>query len=179
MKILKVLFGVLFVIISFALVVAAFTEKNYAVERDITIDRPNEAVFNYIKFLKNQDNYSVWAMKDPNMKKEYRGTDGAVGFVATWESDQSDVGKGEQEIKKISAGNRIDTELRFLEPFQATDHAYMVTEALSENQTKTKWGFNGQMKYPMNLMLLFINMEEMLGKDLETGLKNLKTNLEK
>jgi hypothetical protein len=35
------------------------------------------------------------------------------------------------------------------------------------------------MKYPMNLMLLFFNMDEMLGKDLNTGLTDLKTILEK
>jgi hypothetical protein len=35
------------------------------------------------------------------------------------------------------------------------------------------------MKYPMNIMLLFMNMDEMLGKDLETGLVNLKAVMEK
>jgi hypothetical protein len=34
------------------------------------------------------------------------------------------------------------------------------------------------MKYPMNLMLLFMNMEKMVGNDLGNGLKNLKTILE-
>jgi hypothetical protein len=55
----------------------------------------------------------------------------------------------------------------------------MITESVSDNQTKVKWGFSGEMKYPMNLMLLFMNMEEMVGKDLATGLQNLKTKLEK
>jgi hypothetical protein len=35
------------------------------------------------------------------------------------------------------------------------------------------------MPYPGNLMTLFIDMEEALGKDLEKGLKNLKRLLEK
>jgi hypothetical protein len=35
------------------------------------------------------------------------------------------------------------------------------------------------MPYPMNIMLPFMNMEEMLGGDLENGLKNLKNILEK
>jgi hypothetical protein len=34
------------------------------------------------------------------------------------------------------------------------------------------------MKYPMNLMLLFMDMEGMLGGDLEQGLTNLKGVLE-
>ena len=113
------------------------------------------------------------------MKKEYRGTDGTVGFVSAWDSEKGDVGKGEQEIKKITDGERIDFELRFIKPFESTEPAYLITESTSDNQTKVKWGFSGKMKYPMNLMLLCMNMEEMIGKDLQTGLNNLKTTLEK
>jgi len=55
----------------------------------------------------------------------------------------------------------------------------MSTEAVGGNQTKVKWGFNGKMPYPMNLMLLVMNMDKMLGDQLQTGLNNLKTILEK
>ena len=96
------------------------------------------------------------------MKKTYSGTDGTVGFVSAWESDNKDVGIGEQEIKKITEGERIDFELRFFEPFESTDPAYMTTESVSENQTKVKWGFNGHMDYPMNIMMLFIDFEKMI-----------------
>jgi len=61
----------------------------------------------------------------------------------------------------------------------STDYGYFVTEALSANQTIVKWGFNGKMPYPMNVMMLFMNMDEMLGKDLQASLINLKSNLEK
>jgi len=36
----------------------------------------------------------------------------------------------------------------------------------------------GHMNYPMNLMLLFMDMEQMIGKDFDQGLANLKTVLE-
>jgi hypothetical protein len=35
------------------------------------------------------------------------------------------------------------------------------------------------MKYPSNLTMLFMNMEKMVGGDLEKGLQNLKILLEK
>jgi hypothetical protein len=116
---------------------------------------------------------------DPNMKKSYRGTDGTVGFVSAWESKIDSVGVGEQEIKKIIEGERVDFELRFIKPFEATEPAFMTTEAVSESQTKVKWGFSGHMDYPMNLMMLFMDFEKMIGDDLQTGLNNLKTVLEK
>jgi len=178
MKILKTILIVIVIIIALPLVIALFTQKDYAVEREVSIDKPKQEVFDYVKYLKNQDNYSKWAMMDPEMEKTYEGTDGTVGFVSAWESDNPDVGKGEQEIIKITDTDRIDYELRFYEPFEATDNAYMITEEQSDNQTIVKWGFNGRMNYPMNLMLLFMDMETMLGSDLETGLTNLKDVLE-
>jgi uncharacterized protein YndB with AHSA1/START domain len=153
--------------------------KDYAVEREITINKPRDSVFLFAKYLKNQDLYSTWNQKDPKMKKTYSGTDGTVGFIAGWESTNDEVGVGEQEIKKIVEGERLELELRFKIPYESKDNAYMTTEALSPNETKVKWGFKGQMPYPMNLMLVTMNMDKMLGKELQTGLENLKVLLEK
>ncbi len=102
MKILKTILIAVGILIAVPLIVSLFVKKDYEVEREITIDKPKEDVFDYVKFLKNQDNYSKWATMDPDMKKTYRGTDGTVGFISAWESNNKDVGKGEQEIKKIT-----------------------------------------------------------------------------
>ena len=179
MRILKKILIVLGIIILIPLVIALFTKKDYAVERAIVINKPNQEVFNYVKYLKNQDHYSKWAKMDPNMKKTYRGEDGTVGFVSAWESDKEGVGAGEQEIKKIMEGQRLDFELRFIEPFEAKERGYMITEATNENQTNVKWGFDGHMNYPMNIMLLFMDFDKVIGDDLQTGLNNLKIELEK
>jgi hypothetical protein len=179
MKILKIILIGIVSIIALALIVALFVKKEYAVEREVVIHKPKDEVFNYIKYLKNQDNFSVWAKMDPNMKKEFKGTDGTIGFVSSWDSQEKNVGKGEQEIKGIKEGERIDYELRFIKPFEATDYAYLVTENAGDAETKVKWGFNGKFNYPMNLMQLCMNMDAMLGKDLQQGLDNLKAIQEK
>lgn len=178
MRILKKIVFVLLALVGIALVAGLVMTKDYAVEREITINQPKDSVFNYVKMMKNQDSFSVWNMKDPNSKRTFTGTDGEIGFIYSWNGND-DVGEGEQEIKKIIPGERIDMELRFKRPMESTDYAYFVTEALSANQTKVKWGFNGKMPYPMNVIMLFMNMDEMLGKDLQAGLDNLKSNLEK
>lgn len=179
MKILKIVLIVIIAIIAVPLIAAIFMKKDYAVVRSTTINKPKQEVFEYIKALKNQDNFSVWANIDKGMKKEYRGTDGTVGFVSAWESQNKEVGKGEQEIIAIAEGEKIDYELRFIEPFEAKDHAYMATEAVSDSVTTVKWGFDGKMDYPMNIMLAMMDMETMLGTQLQTGLDNLKKELEK
>lgn len=174
----KIFFGLLGIIV-LALIVALFMPKEYAVEREITINKPIDSVFNYVKYLKNQNEFSVWANIDPNMKSTFKGTDGAVGAVSAWESKVKEVGIGEQEITKISEGKRLDFELRFKEPMNDTAMGFMSTEMMAGNQTKVKWGINGVIPYPMNIMLPFMNMDQMIGKDLQQGLDNLKIKIEK
>lgn len=178
MKILKNILYAIIALIVIVLIIGLFVSKDYAVERQVTINKSKDVVFNYVKYLKNQGNYSVWAKTDPNMKSTYTGTDATPGFISAWESLDKNVGKGEQEITKIIDGERIDYELRFFEPMKSTDLAYMTTESADDGQTLVRWGFTGHMKYPMNLMLLFINMDKAIGNDFGQGLSNLKTILE-
>jgi len=132
-----------------------------------------------IKKVLNQDHHSVWAMKDPHMKKNYSGADGTVGFIAAWQSENPEVGVGEQEIINVLENKRLEFELRFKKPFESTDPAYVTTESVGPEQTIVKWGFKGSMPYPMNIMLLMMNMEVKLAGDLTKGFLNLKTLLEK
>lgn len=176
MRIFKKILIVILIIIAVPLIIALFVENEYAVEREITINKSKPEVFNYVKHLKNQDHYSKWVMIDPNMKKDFRGTDGTVGFVYAWEGNKN-AGKGEQEIKGISEGERVDVEIRFIKPFEGMATAPIITERVSDNKTKVKWGLKGSSNYPMNFMNLF--MDNMLGEDLETSLRNLKSILEK
>lgn len=160
------------------LIARIFLEKEYTVVREITINKSKTKVFDYVKYLKNQGNYSKWAMADPNMEKTYSGTDATEGFISAWESKIDEVGVGEQQIIGISYGQRIDYEIRFKVPFEAVNKAYMSTESITDSITLVKWGFNGEMNYPGNLILLFMNMDKILGPDLELGLQNLKQLLE-
>lgn len=72
MRILKKILVVLAIIIAIPLIVALFVKKDYAVEREVIINKPKAEVFNYIKFIKNQGHYSKWSMMDPAMKKTYQ-----------------------------------------------------------------------------------------------------------
>ena len=179
MKTLKIIGLILVGIIVLALITGLFVNGNYAVVREVTINKPKAEVFNYIKYLKNQNKFSVWAKTDPSMKTEFRGEDATVGFVSAWDSEHPKVGKGEQKIVKIDVGERIDYEIHFIKPFEATNHAHMAFESPSKITTTVKWGFQGKMKYPMNLMMLTMNMEKMIAPDLQNGLNNLKILLEK
>ena len=178
MNTLLVILVVIAILIALLLIVALFSKKEYTLGREITINKPKQVVFDYVKLLKNQDHYSKWVMMDPNMKKDFKGTDGTVGFIYAWDGNKQ-AGKGEQEIKQLREGERIDMEIRFERPFKGVAETYMTTENAGGNQTKVKWVFGSKLKYPMNLMLVFMNMDKLLGKDMETSLTTLKGILEK
>lgn len=179
MKILLIIILIIVAIVAILLIIALFVKRNYSIDREIIVNKPKRDVFNYIKYLKNQNHYSKWAMMDPNMIKTFTGTDGTVGFKSAWDSNNKNVGKGEQEIKMITEGDRISYLIHFIRPFAGIAESYMSTIATTMTQTKIKWEFQSKMNYPMNIMLLFMDMNKMVGNDLETGLNNLKKILEK
>lgn len=176
MKALKKVLLVILIIIAIPLIIAIFVKKEYSVEREVVINKPQQEVFNYIRLVKNQENFSVWAMADPNMKTDLKGTDGTVGFIYAWDGN-NDVGKGEIEIKNIIENERLDMELRFIKPMEGKGDAFISTEAASPTSTKVKWHMQGESSYPMNFMNLFI--DGILGSDLQTSLDNLKNVMEK
>lgn len=159
------------------LLLVLFLPTDLNLERNILINKSKDEVFAYLKSLKNQDNWSTWNLKDPNMKKKFKGTDCTIGFVAAWDSTDKNVGKGEQEIIKITEGERMDFELRFEKPMKATNNAFLTMKNSGNNSTTVSWGFSGVSKRPMNVMSWL--MKGMITKSFDEGLSNLKKILEK
>lgn len=178
MAIIQTILTIVVILVVLVLVVALFVQKDYAVKRDIIINRPKADVFAFIRNLKNHKLFSTWEQMDPNMKSVYTGIDGEVGSIHAWEG-KGNTGVGEQEIKKITEGSRIDNELRFYKPMRGDSPIYYTTEAVSDNQTKVTWVMSGHNSYPSNIMLLVFNMEKMIGTQHQKSLENLKALLEK
>jgi hypothetical protein len=176
MNIILTIILVLVGIIVLLFIMALFMKKEYLINREIIINAPRQEIFNYIKQLKNQDNYNKWVMVDPDMKRDFKGTDGTVGFIYGWNGNKK-AGEGQQEIKAIDEGKKIETEIRFVRPMASIAYANTSTESVSDTQTKVSWSNKGAMGYPMNIMVSMV--EKMLAKDMDISLLNLKKILEK
>lgn len=163
-------------IIAILLIAAAIMKKEMSLSSEVIINRSQPDVFNYIKHIKNQENYSKWVMADPNSKITYTGADGTVGFKAAWNSQMKNVGVGEQEITKINEGIGYDVILRFEKPFKGISYANATTQKITENQTKVITTFSSTTPFPMNLMSAL--MKGMLLKDMNENSANLKNVLE-
>ena len=166
-------------IIALLLIIALFMKREHYVKREIIINAPRQKVFDFLKLLKNQDQFNMYAKADPDRKEEFKGTDGTVGFIYSW-SGNKDAGEGEKEIKNIIEGRSIETEIRFVRPMTTSASIIMETESLPDSdrdQTKVTWSNAGTLKYPINIMIPM--MEKHVVKDMDSSLAALKNILEK
>ncbi len=164
------------VIIALLLFMALFMKREHYVKREMIITAPLQKVFDYLRLLKNQDKFNKWAKADPDRKWEYKGTDGTVGFIISWNGNKN-AGEGEKEIMNIIEGKRIETQIRFVRPMSTVADVIMETEAVSHNQTKVSLINSGTLKYPMNLFIPIA--EKKFPKDMDASLSTLKDILEK
>lgn len=172
MKALKTLLLVLGAFIAVVLILGLVAPKEMSMERSIVIDASKAAIFPHIRYFEKRSAWYPWTKKDPNMKSEVVGPDGATGTVYKWEGND-EVGIGEQELGPIQDPDRIETTLRFKVPFEAEAATYMNLDEV-ENGTKVSWGFSGSTPFPFNIMNLLMSMENSVGKDYDEGLQALK-----
>lgn len=170
----------LYIVGAFALIVGILhfmAPKTYQVDRKIVVSEDIDTVFKSLCSLKEQQMWSPWAEKDPDMKITYSGTDGTIGSFTQWTGNK-DVGEGQQEIKKIEPNSYIETELRFLKPWESTSTGFFEIKSVAEG-TEITWGFKGKNTFPSTILMVFMDMDKAIGPDFEKGLAKFKTYIEK
>ncbi|SEF75141.1 SRPBCC family protein [Sphingobacterium lactis] len=173
MRTLKYLLFTILGIIVLVLIAAAVLPNDFEAGSKIVINKPKKEVFDYVKLLRNQGNYDNWSRQDPQIQREYTGTDGQPGFTYTWKSDK--VGDGKQVITEVdSSAGRIDMYI-FFNGSEDASPSFMEVLPLSDSSSQVIWKVEGKMPYPFNLMSLFYDMNA----DFDAGLAHLKDILEK
>ena len=174
MKILKKIGLGIVALIAIVLFAGLFISRDFSFEKSITINAPIDAVWENTNSLADLDRWSPWADYDPNQKHELFGTDGTVGAKKTWDSEVENVGKGSQTIVKMEAPTLFETFLSFEKPFKSEAKGFVKLKPDGSDKTIVSWSFESEMPYPMNIMKLFMNMDESIGKDFNIGLSKLK-----
>ncbi len=173
-KVIKIIGIVTGVFLILLFVVPLFVKKEYEVTREMTVQAEKETVMDFMRNFKNFKLWSPWAELDPNMKEEITGNDGEVGAKYYWKGND-DVGEGSMVIESIS-DNEIVINLTFIEPFSSESPTVYSFEEFEYGTTIT-WHMKGEIGYPWNGILLFMDMEKAIGEDLTKGLQNLRREL--
>lgn len=176
LKILAVFIGLVVLLC----VVALFVKKDYTITREILINNSVNNVYDYVRYHKNQREFNQWLSFDPNTKIELRGSeDGTSGAIMHFESSHKKTGTGEWENTRLVPNERIELELRFLKPYQFTASGILYFIETKKGRTRLVWEYNSGMPWPKNITLLFMNMDKIIGKDIEATLEKIKINTEK
>ncbi|GAB4375795.1 MAG: SRPBCC family protein [Salibacteraceae bacterium] len=171
MKVLKITGIILVVLIVLIAVLSFIAPTHVKLERSKFIDAPREFVWQFVDDFESRNQWSPWMQLDPNMTTNLEGEDGTAGAKFTW-SGNDDVGKGEQTIISIDPGNSIVTHIRFIEPWEGEAES-AITLVDTNGGTLVTWSFESEYPRPMNAMLLFMDIDEMVGGDYDKGLETL------
>ena len=168
---------ILAIAIAAVLILAATKPTTLRVQRSVSINAPPERIFSLISDFHQWVTWSPYEQKDPAMKRTYSGTERGRGAVYAWDGDKN-VGSGRMEILDVSAPSKIVIKLDFFKPFEGHNTAEF-TMLPQGDGTHVTWLMHGPANFMSRLIQVFMNLDNMIGKDFEAGLANLKTLTEK
>lgn len=144
----------------------------FIVTRSANISAPPERIFSHVNQLRKWDAWSPWAKLDPNAKNSFEGSESGVGAAMSWSGNRK-VGEGKMTITGSDPAFVIRIRLEFLKPFKATNTAEF--SFLPESgHTRVTWSMSGRNNFASKVFGLFVNCENMVGRDFEKGLAALK-----
>ncbi len=168
----KKIFVVLGILILGLLGFAWTRPDTYRVERSATISAPAAAVFPLVDDFHRWIDWSPWEHLDPAMSRTFEGPESGVGSVYAWVGNDK-VGEGRMTINESRPDSRVGITLEFLKPWEATSQTLFQFQETG-GATNVVWTMDGTNNFVSKLMSVFMNMDEMIGKDFEAGLSTLK-----
>jgi hypothetical protein len=172
---LTILGVVLLLIILVAIAAFAYAETQpaaFRVQRTTSINALPDEIFPFLDDFQRWPEWSPWEGRDPAMKRTFTGAQAGRGAVYAWRGNRK-VGAGRMEIIETSPPLRLVIALHFLKPFEVRNTAEFHLEPAGP-ATRLTWAMQGRANPVMRTMGLFMNMDQMIGRDFETGLANLK-----
>ncbi len=165
------------VLICAVLAYAATKPDTLTVQRTATIKAPPEKIYPLLTDFHSWSAWSPYEKMDPSMKRSYSGPATGKGATYAWQGN-SKVGVGRMEIAEATAPSKVDIDLHFLKPLKSDNKAEFTLVPKGDLTTVT-WTMRGPNFYLGKVMGVFVNMDQMIGRDFETGLANLKAIAEK
>jgi uncharacterized protein YndB with AHSA1/START domain len=168
-------------VVAIVLILAATKPNTFSVQRATAVRAPPERIFPLINDFHQWGSWSPYENKDPAMKRSFSGAADGKGAVYGWEGNKN-VGSGRMEIMDTSKPSKIVIKLDFFTPFEGHNTAEFTmlpqgdATSLTTNVT---WLMHGPAPFMSKVMQVFINLDNMIGKDFEIGLANLKRLTEK
>ncbi len=165
------------VLIAVVLIYATTKPDTFRVQRSINIKAQPEKIFPLINDFHNWAAWSPWEKMDPLLKRTYSGSGQGQGAVYEWDGNKK-VGTGRMEIIEIAPPSKVLIKLDFIKPFEGHNIAEFTLEGNGDS-TNVTWAMYGPTPYMAKVMSLFMDCDNMVGPQFETGLAKMKAVTEK
>jgi uncharacterized protein YndB with AHSA1/START domain len=176
-EIIAVIAVLLAAAIAAVLILASRKPDSFSVQRAAAIHAPPEKIFPLINDFREWRAWSPYEDRDPNLQRSYSGAASGKGAVYEWNGNRQ-VGSGRMEILDAPPPNKVVIKLDFISPFEGHNTAEF-TFVPQGDTTNVTWRMHGPAPLMSKLMQVFMNFDNMIGKDFVTGLANLKRVTEK
>ena len=172
----KILIGVAVALVIFVALVAT-RPSAYHVERKLEVAAQADLVFGVLNDLHQFAGVLVlfgtpWEQLDPNMQKTFEGPAAGVGQSYAWSGKE--VGKGKMTIEESVPGLKVGIKLEFVKPMASTATCALTLAGTPTGSVVT-WSMDGNHNFIGRAFGIFMDMDKMLGTDVEKGLAQLKT----
>jgi hypothetical protein len=151
--------------------------STFAVERSETIAAPAAAVFAQVNDLRAWDGWSPWKKLDPNAKMTMSAPSAGKGATVSWNGNDQ-IGEGSMSILESKPDERVELEQVFVRPMAGAAR-FVFTFSQQASGTKVTWRMDGRNGFVGKAMCMIIDMNDILGKEFEQALANMKAIAEK
>ena len=168
----------LIIVAAIAVIIGAFAifvalqPAEFRIERTATIAAAPADVFAQVNDLHKWQAWSPWAKLDPQAKVTFEGPPVGEGAVFTW-SGNDDVGEGRMTLAESRPNELVRIDVAFVKPFEGGNVSEFAFKP-DGPQTAVTWTMSGRNGFIGKAMCLFVDMEKMLGGDMEKGLAQMK-----
>lgn len=153
------------------LVAAAMQPDSFRVERSRELAATPEQIRPQLTDLQRWAEWNPWADIDPDQTTTFSDPASGEGAWYRWRGND-DVGEGRMEITSVSDG-AVRYHLEFIEPFASESEVEIQLEPRGE-RTHVVWIMSGDNDLMGKLFSLFMDMDDMIGRDFERGLERLE-----
>ncbi len=168
----KILIGLVVLVALFAVVVA-LQPSEFRVARTAMISAPAPEVFAQVNDFRNWEGWSPWAKLDPAAKATFEGPAAGQGAVFAW-SGNDKIGEGRMLLTESRPPQLVRIKVDFVKPFAGSSTSEFAFRPEGD-RTAVTWSTYGPQSFVSKAICLFMNMDKMLGGDMEKGLAQMKS----
>jgi hypothetical protein len=168
-----VVFGLLLIAIGTVLLVAARSPSDFRISRSIGTDSSPEKIVPLIANLHRFNEWNPFIKADPGARLRYSGAEAGAGAHCGW-SSAGEAGVGTMTVAQVTP-EAISMDLNFEKPFSAQNKVAFRLAPNRSGGTDVRWTMTGKRPFLHRVLAIFINFDEMIGGQFDSGLRDLKS----